>query len=81
VLPCEDDWIAELGAHAAALLQCLLHFVFHPHRAPLLAQIGYHAAGYLVQILRMIVLALRTDRIAFALAHELEMIFHRIDRC
>ena len=74
------DRIAEVGAHPPRFFQSFLQAIFHAHGAQLMAQIGNHAAGHLMQILRVIVFALRADRVAFALGDVSEMLFNRFDR-
>src|SRR5258708_35131305 len=45
-----------------------------------MAQVGDHAAGHLVQILRVIVLALRADGVTFEFGDVVEVTFDRLDR-
>jgi hypothetical protein len=55
--------------------------MLHPHGAELMAQVGNHAAGHLMQVLRLIVFALDADWMALALGDLGEMLFDRLDRC
>ena len=45
-----------------------------------MAQVGNHSTRHLMQILRVIVFALRADRMTFELGDEAEVFFNRLDR-
>ena len=47
--------ITEIGAHLRGFFQCLVDFVFHADAAQLIAQVGNHAAGDLMDVLSVVV--------------------------
>ena len=73
----DHDRVAELGAHLRGFLQGLIQLVLHADAAQLMAQIGNHAAGNLVHILRIIVFRSFADRQIVLLCAGREMIAPR----
>ncbi len=76
----DHDRVAELGAHLHGFFQRLIDLVFQADLAQLEAQIGNHAAGHLVLILRVVVFHRRADGKAFALGDVGEMVGHRFEQ-
>ena len=57
----DHDRVAEVGAHLGGFFEGLVDLVLHADPAQLMAQVGDHAAGNLMNVLRVIVLRCLAD--------------------